>query len=88
MSTEHPSLDDPDGISKGPHAWIQWKGTNVCMDVRCACGYHGHVDDWGAYYVICPGCDRTYEVSGFVRLYPVSREIAFTGSDPKDIGGD
>jgi hypothetical protein len=27
-----------------PHGWIQWKGTNVCMDVYCACGHHSHID--------------------------------------------
>jgi len=31
-------------VRAGPHAWIQWKGTDVCMDVRCSCGNHGHVD--------------------------------------------
>jgi len=24
-----------------PHGWVQWKGTDVCMDVHCACG---HID--------------------------------------------
>lgn len=37
----------------GPHGWIQWKGTSVCMDVHCACGAHGHVDADFAYTLKC-----------------------------------
>lgn len=22
-----------------PHGWIQWKGTNVCLDYHCVCGF-------------------------------------------------
>lgn len=26
------------------HAFIQWKGTDVCMDFHCECGVHMHFD--------------------------------------------
>ncbi len=52
-----------------PHAWIQWKGTSVCMDVHCICGTHGHVDDEFAYHLKCEDCGRVYDVEGFVRLH-------------------
>ncbi len=43
-----------------PHGWIQWKGTEVCMDVHCACGELTHVDAEFAYNVQCPVCLRVY----------------------------
>lgn len=39
-----------------PHGWIQWKGTDVCMDIHCKCGFHGHVDAEFAYFVKCLEC--------------------------------
>lgn len=58
---------------KGPHGWIQWKGTNVCMDVHCGCGHHGHVDDEFAYFYLCR-CGRGYAIGGTVTLYPLTPE--------------
>ena len=54
-----------------PHAWIQWKGTDVCMDVHCVCGHHGHVDSWFAYFYRCIKCGVTFVVGCNVRLYPI-----------------
>lgn len=51
-----------------PFGWIQWKGTSVCMDVHCACGYHGHVDADFAYNVKCGKCGRVYACDGHIRL--------------------
>jgi hypothetical protein len=55
-----------------PHAWIQWKGTNVCMDVHCSCGESGHIDAEFAYYYRCAHCGRGYAVGSSVRLWPLS----------------
>jgi hypothetical protein len=55
-------------INEKPHGWIQWKGTDVCMDVRCSCGYTGHVDSEFAYRVECGGCGKIWHVSPWVRL--------------------
>lgn len=55
-----------------PHGWIQWKGTKVCMDVRCPCGRLGHVDGQAAYYIECPDCHRVYFVNGHVELVPLT----------------
>lgn len=55
-------------VRAGPHAWIQWKGTTVCMNVRCSCGARGHVDAEFAYRVQCAACDKVWHVSGNVRL--------------------
>lgn len=53
-------------------AWIQWKGTNVCMDVRCRCGANGHIDAEFAYFYKCLACGVTFTVGMAVRLYPMS----------------
>lgn len=59
---------------EGNHGWIQWKGTNVCMDLHCECGHMGHVDVDFFYYFKCPSCQKIYAVGQNVRLYPVSKE--------------
>lgn len=51
-----------------PHGWIQWKGTDVCMDVQCACGYHSHIDEEFVYHVQCPKCKRVYFCNGHIEL--------------------
>jgi hypothetical protein len=58
----------PDGEA---HGWIQWKGTNVCMDVHCICGAHGHVDEDFTYHYKCLACGRFFDVAGYVRLVEV-----------------
>lgn len=54
-----------------PFGWIQWKGTDVCMDVHCACGAFLHIDASFAYYIRCPHCDQLYRCGEFVQLVPV-----------------
>jgi len=69
-------------IDKHSHGWIQWKGTDVCMDVYCECGYHGHVDCDFAYYIKCP-CGRVYEVDSTVRLTHIPGSSVPQGHFPK-----
>lgn len=42
--------------------FIQWKGTDVCMDFYCECGTHVHGDGYGAYNVECGACGAFYEM--------------------------
>lgn len=56
-----------------PHAWIQWKGTQVCMDVRCACGGQGHVDADFSYYYECPTCGEVWAVGQSVKLHKLTQ---------------
>lgn len=56
---------------EGPHGSIQWKGTEVCMDVRCACGYHSHIDGEFLYYIQCPNCGQVYRTGMSVKLHAV-----------------
>ena len=61
---------------RGPHASIQWKGTDVCMDVYCECGAHGHVDADFAYHYHCHACGQLWSVGANVRLHRLTREEA------------
>jgi hypothetical protein len=42
--------------------FIQWKGTQVCMDFYCQCGAHVHGDGGFAYNVECGACGAFYEM--------------------------
>ena len=57
-----------------PHAWIQWKGTNVCMDIKCKCGAHCHVDDDFTYFVKCKHCETVYMCNGHIELIELEEE--------------
>jgi hypothetical protein len=45
-----------------PHVYLQWKGTNACIDFYCLCGKSCHFDGYFAYVVQCGYCDRMYEM--------------------------
>jgi hypothetical protein len=62
-----------------PYSFIQWKGTDVCMDVYCVCGEQFHIDDFFAYYVKCLACDRVFEVGCHMAL----REVAEPEMEPR-----
>ena len=57
-----------------PHGWVQWKGTNVCMDLHCGCGRMSHIDASFTYSVKCPYCDRVYFCSGHIEFIELERE--------------
>lgn len=63
-------LHNEDGITspdiENPSAFIQWKGTNVCMDFYCECGAHCHFDGYFAYVVKCPHCETEWEMPSHV----------------------
>lgn len=57
------------------HTFIQYKGTDICMDLYCpVCGEHSHVDGYGAYAVQCPYCDALWEMPQNVFLKRVNVE--------------
>lgn len=57
-----------------PHGWVQWKGTNVCIDLQCKCGYLGHVDAEFFYHYDCPKCHRKYAVGQNVKLIELNKD--------------
>jgi len=56
------------------HGWIQWKGTNVCIDLHCPCGAHDHIDAGFAYFYRCSGCGRGYALGQTIKLIPLTPE--------------
>lgn len=57
-----------------PHGWIQWKGTDVCMDLYCKCGEAFHVDADFCYAVQCPTCKTAYSCSGYIELIELEEQ--------------
>ena len=53
-----------------PGTFVQWKGTDICMDWWCACGTGQHVDGYGVYAVRCVYCAREWALSPRLRLVP------------------
>lgn len=68
-----------------PSAYIQWKGTDVCMDVYCECGCSCHVHGEFVYMYRCPNCKATFVVGSRVRLYRMP-EDASAAVDATDDG--
>lgn len=60
----------------GAFAWIQYKGTNICVDIHCSClqGSPAHYDGDFCYAVRCPGCGTVYALEQTVRLVPLTPE--------------
>ena len=61
-------------LQHAPHGWIQWKGTDVCMDIRCACGEHTHIDTDFCYSIKCICCGRSYACMGHIELIELEQE--------------
>lgn len=70
-----------------PHAFIQWKGTDVCMDFYCECGEHNHFDGLFAYVVACAKCGQEWEMPS--NIYPRKRcDDTFEGHQAVQMEGD
>ena len=82
MTNHYSHIYNRDNSASGPHGWIQWKGTDVCMDVYCSCGHHGHFDGEFFYYYECPECHTKYAVGQIVKLIPLTPEqVAYVTPD-------
>ena len=57
-----------------PRGFIQWKGTEVCMDIHCKCGNSSHIDDDFAYHVKCPKCNTVYRCNPNIELIEIEEE--------------
>lgn len=65
---------DNDNPKTPAYGWIQWKGTDVCIDLHCICGTHGHVDGDFMYSVKCKDCGRKYAVGQNIKLIPLDTD--------------
>jgi len=65
-----------------PNGSIQWKGTDVCIDLNCRCGADFHFDGDFLYFVQCPYCKEIFAVGTVVDLIPLTPEqLAFIQED-------
>ncbi len=69
---KNPALENP--FKGTPHGWVQWKGTDVCMDIHCECGHLGHIDADFAYHVRCAKCGDVYAINGHVKFHKIEIE--------------
>jgi hypothetical protein len=72
-----------------PSAFIQWKGTDVCMDFHCECGADCHFDGDFAYTVKCPHCSTVWEMPHHV--YPrkaCAETMEYWRENPKPLEPD
>jgi hypothetical protein len=72
-----------------PSAFLQWKGTNVCMDFHCECGAFCHFDGYSAYTIRCPHCKTVWEMPSVI--YPRKadhRTYEFWRDNPKELEPD
>lgn len=56
--------------------FIQWKGTDLCMDFHCPeCDAHTHFDGMFLYEIQCSKCDAKFEMPTDVGqlLKPINR---------------
>lgn len=49
-----------------PDLFMQWKGTDVCLDLHCPCGAHCHLDGFFAYTIECGGCGAVWKLPDFI----------------------
>ena len=59
------------------HGFIQWKGTDVCLDFHCECGCSNHYDGTFAYVVKCAGCESLFAPSCYVEMIKVEKADSF-----------
>ncbi len=99
MSTdEYTSIYSQDNPPGAAHGWVQWKGTNVCMDMHCKCGHHDHFDGDFFYYYKCRKCGACYAVGQNVKLielneaqiaYALTSAVGFqSGTEDEDNGSN
>lgn len=52
----------PSTASDAPSVFIQWKGTDVCLDFYCVCGMQSHLDSDFVYALKCSFCGRIFDM--------------------------
>jgi hypothetical protein len=53
---------------KNIYSFIQWKGSDICLDVHCECGESSHIDADFVYSVECPKCHKKYALNPFIEM--------------------
>ena len=73
LSNTYEFYDERKEDCDGAGGWIQWKGTDVCVDLHCVCGHDDHHDGDFFYHWQCPECGVVYSVCGDIKLQVASR---------------
>lgn len=60
----------PEANEPTTEIFVQWKGTEVCLDFTCACGMEGHFDGDFAYHLMCASCGKVWEMPTTFTLRP------------------
>jgi len=75
MSKEFESIYSRDfKVEDSTHGWVQWKGTDVCMDIHCTCGHFGHIDADFFYAYQCPKCYKKFAVGQNIKFIELNEE--------------
>lgn len=81
-------ISDPD-IDQYPGTdattYIQWKGTNVCIDMTCRCGAVGHFDGGFAYFMRCPACGTVYRMGTAVKASALDPDTDVRGVSVQEL---
>jgi hypothetical protein len=56
-------------------SWVQWKGTDICVDLTCVCGADFHFDGMFLYYWRCMSCNRVYGMSPYVQAIEIADPV-------------
>jgi hypothetical protein len=65
-------------VSDEPSVFLQWKGTDACLDFYCACGRQWHFDGYFAKELTCGHCGQTWELPHTLTPQPVEPEHPLT----------
>lgn len=71
-----------------PSAFIQWKGTDVCMDFHCQCGAFCHFDGDFAYLVRCQHCGVVWQMPSTVYPRVASADALKDNPNVRDLDVD
>ncbi len=67
--------------------FVQWKGTDLCMDFYCpACAAHSHFDGLFCYIYECPKCRALFLMPSDLPVVPVTPEQADALAVPTQCG--
>ena len=51
--------------------FIQWKSTDIMIEVYCPCGGGGYFSGWFMYFIKCTSCGQVYECGTSIELKPI-----------------
>jgi len=71
--TDKDAWDKQETFETQPHGWVQWKGTDVCIDIHCDCGEMSHYDGDFMCAIQCPYCNRKYFANGHIQLIEIEK---------------